>query len=47
MGKKKNTLIYIDENVVREAKELGLNLSKTCENCLKEAIRRLKEGKNA
>jgi len=38
--------LTIDEEVVRKAKELGLNLSKTCENALKEAIRRL-EGSNS
>ena len=42
MGKKKNVLLYLDEDVVEEAKELGLNLSKVCENALKEAIKRLK-----
>lgn len=44
MARKKNVLLYIDEKVVTKAKDLGLNLSKTCENALKEAIRRL-EGK--
>ena len=39
MGKKYAT-IYIEE-VIRKAKEIGLNISKTCENALKEAIRRL------
>jgi len=41
-GKKKNVVIYLDPEVVKEAKELGLNISKVCENALKEAIRRLK-----
>lgn len=41
-GKKDNVMLYLDPNVVREARELGLNLSKVCENALKEAIRRLK-----
>ena len=40
-GKKKNVMLYLDPEVVRKAKELGLNLSKVCENALKEAIRRL------
>jgi post-segregation antitoxin (ccd killing protein) len=33
MGKKYAT-IYIEEEVVRKAKEIGLNISKTCENAL-------------
>ena len=41
-GKKKNVVIYLDPEVVKEAKELGLNISKICENALKEAVRRLK-----
>jgi len=32
----------VDEEVLREAKEIGLNISKIAENALKEAIRRLK-----
>ena len=42
MGKKVVTSIRIDEEVLKEAKEIGLNISKICENALKEAIRRLK-----
>ena len=42
MGKT-NVTIRIDEEVVREAKELGLNISKTCENCLKQAISHMKQ----
>jgi post-segregation antitoxin (ccd killing protein) len=45
MGKKTYATIYVDKDVVRKAKSLGLNISKTCENALKEAIRRL-EGSN-
>jgi hypothetical protein len=41
-GRKKNVVLYLDPEVVREAKELGLNISKVCENALKEAVRRLK-----
>jgi len=33
--------IYINNIVIRKAKDIGLNISKTCENALKEAIRRL------
>jgi len=39
-GKVKPTLI--EKEVVIKAKESGLNLSKTCKNAFKEAIRRLK-----
>jgi len=42
VGKARVTSIRIDEDVFREAKELGLNVSKISENALKEAIRRLK-----
>ncbi|GEM_PF-3473635 len=42
-GKKKNVVIYLDSGIVKEAKELGLNISKICENALKEVIKRLKE----
>ena len=39
---KKNVMIYIEEEIAEEAKEIGLNISKICENALKEAIRRLR-----
>ena len=42
MGKTKVTSIRIDEKVFRDAKDLGLNISKVAENALKattEAIR--------
>ncbi|MEO0242878.1 MAG: type II toxin-antitoxin system CcdA family antitoxin [candidate division WOR-3 bacterium] len=42
MGKRIVTSIRIDEDVFREAKDLGLNVSKIAENALKEAIKRLK-----
>ena len=42
MGKKKTICLYVDEDVVQEAKELGLNLSKTFENALKDMIARIK-----
>ncbi len=45
MAKKTYTTIYLDKHVIRKSKDLGLNISKTCENALKEAIRRL-EGSN-
>ncbi|NIO36470.1 hypothetical protein GTO27_02080 [Candidatus Bathyarchaeota archaeon] len=40
---KVNVTIRIEEDVMREAKELGLHLSKTCENCLKHAIRQMRQ----
>ena len=43
-GKKKNVVIYLNPEIVKEAKELGLNISKISENALKEAIRRLRGG---
>ena len=42
MGRRIVTSIRIDEDVLREAKEIGLNISKISENALKEAIRRLR-----
>ena len=41
MGKQVRVNLTMDEEVVKKAKEMGFNLSKLCENCLKEAIRRL------
>jgi hypothetical protein len=37
--------LTIDEDVVKEAKEIGLNLSKIAENALKRAILALKNSK--
>ena len=42
MGKKVRTTLYIDLNILKEAQDLGLNISKTCENALKSAIDRLR-----
>jgi post-segregation antitoxin (ccd killing protein) len=42
MGKAIVTSIRIDEDVLKEAKALGLNVSKICENALKMAIEQLK-----
>ena len=33
--------IRIDTEIHQTARELGLNISKTCENCLKQAVQRL------
>jgi hypothetical protein len=41
MGKKARTTLYIDTEIVKEARELGLNISKTCEIALKQAIEQL------
>ena len=41
MRKKARINLTIDQDVLRTAKELGLNISKVCENCLKDTIRRL------
>ena len=41
MTNKVRTTIYLDKEVVKKAKEIGLNLSQFCENALKKAIRRL------
>ena len=35
---KKKLNLYIEEKIVDNAKELGLNISKVCENSLKLAI---------
>jgi hypothetical protein len=42
MKMKKNVTIRVEEKVVKEAQEVGLNVSRVCENALKEAIKRLK-----
>ena len=39
--KKRPVNLYLNVELVEKAKELGLNISKVCENALKEAIRRL------
>ena len=46
MGKKKITSMRIDEDLLQKAHELGLNVSKVCENALKEAIERLSSPKS-
>ena len=38
---KYKTTLYLEKETVQRAKELGLNVSKTCENALIEAIRKL------
>ena len=43
MGTKRRVLLYIDIETIRNAKQIGLNLSKVSENALKSAIRRLED----
>ena len=47
MGKKAKATLYIDNEVVREAKALGLNLSVVSENAIREAVSALKRSKGA
>ena len=41
--KKQKVTINLTPEITRKAKELGLNISKTCENALKQAITRLEQ----
>ena len=41
MGKKANVMITLPPEIVKKARELGLNISKISENALKEYIKRL------
>jgi post-segregation antitoxin (ccd killing protein) len=41
MGKRIRVNLTIDEDIVEKAKTIGLNLSKTCENCLIRSIKAL------
>ena len=43
MTAKRRINITVDAEVHRKAHELGLNVSKVCENALKEAVRRLEQ----
>ena len=36
--KKRNVVLYLDNELVEKSKELGVNLSKTCENHLKHIV---------
>jgi hypothetical protein len=38
MTNKRNVVLYLDEELVKKARELGFNLSKTFENHLKQLI---------
>jgi hypothetical protein len=47
---KASLTVYVDRKVIDEAKEAGLNISKTCENALKqatEALRRIYSTNNS
>lgn len=41
MPNKHNLVLYLDKELIEKSKELGLNLSKTFENHLKQLITRL------
>ena len=41
MGKKKLTTMRLDEDLVRKAHDLGLNVTKVCENAIKDLINRI------
>jgi post-segregation antitoxin (ccd killing protein) len=41
MGNKKVTTMRIDEELLKKAHDLGLNVSKISENAIKEAIERM------
>ena len=43
---KKNVMIRIDAELVEKAKEMGLNISKVCENALIQAVKALEEAFN-
>ncbi len=45
MGKKQRTTLTIDKEILRKAKEIGINVSQFCENALKEAIEVLEQSK--
>ena len=45
MGKKARTTLTIDEEILRKAQEIGLNVSQFCENALKQAIKALEQTK--
>ena len=38
MPRKRNVVLYLDAEIVKKTRELGFNLSKTCENHLKQLI---------
>jgi hypothetical protein len=46
LGKKVKVTLLMDEDIVKKGKEIGLNLSKVCENALIEMIERIEFPKN-
>jgi post-segregation antitoxin (ccd killing protein) len=45
LGKKVKVTLLMDDEVVKRGKELGLNLSKVCENALIDMIERIESPK--
>ena len=45
MGKKVKVTLLMDDEVVKKGKDLGLNLSKVCENALIDMIGRIESPK--
>ena len=45
MGNKTRTTLYLDAELVKNAHQLGLNVSKIAENALKDAIERMERPK--
>ena len=41
MSETKTTSIRLPADLLKKARDLGLNISKVCENCLRAAVRRL------
>jgi hypothetical protein len=41
MGKKIRISITVDEDIHRDVQEIGFNISKLCENAMKDAVRRM------
>ena len=41
MAETRVTSIRLPKDLLEKAQEIGLNVSKVCENCLREAVRRL------
>ena len=46
-GRKASVVITLDPASVRKARDLGLNISKICQNALDEAIRRMESPESA
>ena len=43
MKNKQNITLYLDREVIEKARELGLNISKVCENALIQAVKALED----